>query len=349
MFGLSFFIFLGARCFNDNESDVGQKNTRAAKEWANAFQFDTKIGSQDLEAFTLSPHPFGSRRQNELSAYLMARLKDMGAKASVQEFTSLVPNRDYTPGSMRPITLNKNGANILGYIESSPQAQCLVIFASHYDSKELPGQRYVGANDSASSSILLLQMVSFLVKNKNNLAGKLPCNIGFVWFDGEEAVLSNWDDGIKSHPSKLRDNTYGSRFLAGKLGPCQKNFERQGPQTCFDVPIWKDAGPLKALILLDMIGSPDVSLTRDRNSSPELMKLVEKGLKEFGNFIPLSQREQNIEDDHIAFCQKGILCLDLIDFNHLDHWHQPSDTAETLSFESIEKIGKIALFLALSQ
>ena len=99
------------------------------------------------------------------------------------------------------------------------------------------------------------------------------------------------------------------------------------------------------LILLDMIGSPAVKLSYDSNSNELLFSLLKKMAAELYPNSPsiISTRPTAIKDDHIPFLRKNIPALNLIDMNNLRYWHRSGDNFETVSFESIEKISRIAV------
>jgi len=155
----------------------------------------------------------------------------------------------------------------------------------------------------------------------------LECRIGFVWFDGEEATLPGWSDGETVFPVKIKDHTYGSRHAAAQPMP-QK---------------------IAGLILLDMIGSPDLRLTRDSRSTPALLKLLEAAVVALG-YPPslLSEFSVPVEDDHVAYIERGIPALNIIDFNDLSVWHRPGDETHRVNPNSIEKASRLGVMTALT-
>jgi len=105
--------------------------------------------------------------------------------------------------------------------------------------------------------------------------------------------------------------------------------------------------PIKVLILLDMVGSPGVTLTPDLHSHPGLLKLA-RSLDDATNKPPLfGTLGRPVEDDHIPFREHGIPAINLIDFEHLDTWHQPGDDPDRVSIASIVKVSRLALALSL--
>jgi Zn-dependent M28 family amino/carboxypeptidase len=106
---------------------------------------------------------------------------------------------------------------------------------------------------------------------------------------------------------------------------------------------------ISSLILLDMIGSPDLRLTRDSRSTPALLKLLEVAVAALGHPPSLlSEFSVPVEDDHIAFLERGIPALNIIDFNDLSVWHRAGDETLRINPNSIEKASRIAIMIALT-
>ncbi len=324
--------------------------------YVSAFEFSSPATEAFLEQLTEEPHPFGSTRQNMLQKWLLEAIKTHSTQSYIQPFQADTPNplllnRTDLPA---PLTIAKSGANILALpAQARPDQDCVVLIASHYDSKDLSPRRYVGANDSASSSAALLGLLHYLGQQQPPL--KLRCQLGVVWFDGEESVLPEWHDGLWRHPVKIVDNTYGSRFLAGSLQACplllsnpRTDLDPRSPHPPLCLPDPFPRMRLEALILLDMIGSPGLRLTPAEGSHPDLQRWVTQAAAALGYQDLVAHKSQRIEDDHVPFLERQIPAVNLIDFEHLGHWHQESDTLATISRESIEKTAKIALFLGLT-
>jgi Zn-dependent M28 family amino/carboxypeptidase len=197
----------------------------------------------------------------------------------------------------------------------------------------MEGFTYLGANDSASSSIGLVLMAKFLSESPEVLK-KMACAPLFIWFDGEESVLPGWTDGETIHPARIQDNTYGSRHFVDNLEKC-------GTMWCFN-SLQKN-GVISHLILLDMIGSKELKFSNDRYSDKTMKSLFVEVLKKRNLRSLWISPAQYIEDDHIPFLEKGIKAINLIDFENLSHWHRHSDLPEYVFPESIE----LATFLAL--
>lgn len=187
----------------------------------------------------------------------------------------------------------------------------IVILASHYDTNySLKG--YVGANDGASSTGLLLELAHHLRGPRQGPA------VWLVFFDGEEA-FENWS---------ATDSLYGSRHLADR---------------------WQADGTLKrikAFLLLDMIGDADLSIDQDGNSNARLQELVLRAATALGHQSHFFRRQTAIEDDHIPFARAGVPVIDIIDLdygrNNSFH-HTKDDTLDKLSPRSLQIVGDVVL------
>ena len=139
------------------------------------------------------------------------------------------------------------------------------------------------------------------------------------------------------------DHTYGSRTFASSLVPCQ--YQNQAARC---LPDDLGGGALRALVLVDMIGSPGLLLSRDPGSTHALWALTEQAAAELGYQQVISHQQHGlIEDDHTPFAALGIPAIDLIDFENLQHWHQPTDDLSHIDFDSMERAARIALLVAL--
>lgn len=296
---------------------------------ATGFSVDAPEFMADLNYIASSPHPMGSTRQSEVATYLRRRIEESGARAEMQEFQAEVPNPAALSGPA-PLTRVVTGRNVYawpGRFEGGADAgkKCLVLIASHYDTKNIAGVAYNGANDSGSSSVALLQMLRKV--QSAALPSRMECAIGFVWFDGEESTLPGWNDGETSFPKKIVDNTWGSRHAAAQPFPRK----------------------LAAVVLLDMIGSPELRITRDAHSTPAMMRLLEAAVASLGYPESLLSPEYlPVEDDHIPFLKRGIPALNIIDFSDLSVWHTPGDDPFRVNPKSAEKAARIGLLVALA-
>jgi Zn-dependent M28 family amino/carboxypeptidase len=244
------------------------------------------------------PRPPGSPQLEKCREYLTQQLREFGYQIEDDTFVAETPY-----GSIRMHNLIARKRDSGGKV---------VVLASHYDTKLMEGQQFVGANDAGSSTGLLLELARVLAREDS------PLDYWFVFFDGEEAFVE-WS---------TFDSTYGSRHLARR---------------------WKDEGVaprIRALILLDMIGDKDLDIFYETNSTPWLMDLVWKTAAKIGLQSILSRIRTPVEDDHIPFLAAGIPSVDIIDLNYgpsNSYFHTPADTLDKISPQSMEKTGRLVL------
>ncbi len=186
----------------------------------------------------------------------------------------------------------------------------VIVLASHYDSKYFKEFEFVGANDGGSSTGVLLELARTLSESNPT-----PFTLWFVFFDGEEAFRT-WTS---------RDSLYGSReFVKWLRGQGKLN-------------------KVSALILFDLIGSKDLVLRRDQNSTQWLNELIWRKADEMGHsdvFAPSGWTAAL--DDHTPFSEQGIPVVDLIDVRY-PHWHTSGDTLDKLSSRKMEIVANVVL------
>lgn len=195
----------------------------------------------------------------------------------------------------------------------------IIVLASHYETNyPLRFIHYVGANDGASTSGLLVEMANLLRGRK--LDGY---SVWLVFFDGEEAI-QQWSSA---------DSLYGSRHLAAK-------WDRDGTLK-----------RIKAFLLVDMIGDKSLNIDRDQNSTPWLLDLIAKAAKKQGDQSYFFAKPNTIEDDHLPFVQRGVPSADIIDIDYGPHTvalpdgyhHTAQDTMDKISAHSLTVVGQTVL------
>ena len=183
----------------------------------------------------------------------------------------------------------------------------VLILGAHYDTrrradrdKTRPGDPVPGANDGASGVAVLLELARALD------AKKLTREVWLAFFDAEDnGDLDGWEW------------TVGSRFMAQNL---------QVKPT--------------AVIVVDMIGDADQQIYFDQNSDTDWSRRIWSAASELGYgqyFIP--KAKYAMFDDHTPFAQQGIPAVDIIDFDY-PYWHTTADTADKLSPDSLERVGR---------
>ncbi len=259
------------------------------------------------------PRPSGSIELQKTRDYLISELRSYGLEVREQVFTEKTPR-----GPIRFV-------NILASVPKSSltsffkKEKPVILIASHYDTKWLPNIRFVGANDGASSTAVLLEIARVIGKTK--FQPKDSC-IEFAFFDGEEAVIQYGK----------ADGLYGSRYYVQQMKAESKD----------DKP-----SHILGMILMDMVGDRDLSI-QITDSSPELSKRIFEASKtlSFRDFFCLSPGPMT--DDHSPFLEAGIPAIDLIDFEYGPHhrwWHTEEDTLDKISPDSLKIIGRTVLKL----
>jgi len=203
--------------------------------------------------------------------------------------------------------------NVLGRIPGTSDR--IILLGSHVDTK-VGIENFEGANDSGSSTGLLLELAKELLATAPH-----PAEIRFAFFDGEEC---------HDHYAP-NDGFHGSEHLA-KTMALDGSLER-----------------IQAMILMDMVGDRDLTMTVPRNGDPGLGALLfasarTEGVRKVFRLLPFT-----VGDDHEAFLKRGVPAIDLIDFQFgsapglNDYWHTPEDSMDKLSAESLEIIGRVVL------
>jgi glutaminyl-peptide cyclotransferase len=251
------------------------------------------------EIVAFGPRPIGSANHKKVEDYIHAHVK--GDDVEDDAFT---------------INTSEGTFPVRNIIAKYPGTRDgIVVIASHYDTNyPLRDTAYVGANDGASSSALLLEIA-------NQLRGKKldGYSVWLLWDDAEEAIKLPWTDD---------NSVYGVRHLAQK---------------------WQDDGTIKnikAFILEDMIGDADLNIERDENSTPWLEDLIYQAATRLGYQSHFFARTIPMEDDHKPFMQRNVPSADLIDFDYGYNnvfWHTAQDTVDKLSPKSLEIVGTVTL------
>src|SRR6185503_966464 len=103
------------------------------------------------------------------------------------------------------------------------------------------------------------------------------------------------------------------------------------------------AGNYRGGILFDMVGDRSLDITLSPNSPPKMAQQIfaaADALKVRNHFTYF---DADITDDHSPLNAAGIPVIDLIDFNY-PSWHTAGDTMDKLSAESIQIVGRVALY-----
>jgi glutaminyl-peptide cyclotransferase len=193
----------------------------------------------------------------------------------------------------------------------------IVLYATHYDTVRVPN--FVGADDGGSGTGTMLELARVLCGRKSTL------KVWIVFFDGEEAQ-GQWADK-NSVQWTASNSTYGSREMAASMAPSG------------------DLKRVRAMILADMIGTANLKIKRDTNSTPWLVDLIWATAARLGYGNVFVNEPYPISgDDHFSFLRRGVAACDLIDFDILDtYWHTPEDTLEKIDPRSLATVGHVLL------
>jgi glutaminyl-peptide cyclotransferase len=190
--------------------------------------------------------------------------------------------------------------NVIGVVPGR-QPQRMVIVGAHYDTKDLPG--FVGANDGGSGVAVVLELARIV------RAHPVRPTIVFALFDGEESPSDGPQDDFYEHGLR------GSKAAAAA-------FEAE------------------SMILLDMVGDRDLRIPRERNSNRQYWARLRAAAQRVGvgSVFPPATVPAVI-DDHVPFVRKGIIAVDLIDFEFAC-WHLRCDNLSKVSARSLDAVGE---------
>ncbi len=258
---------------------------------AKAYEHVAKIVSY-------GPRPPGSEGIRHVQDYIREQLKSYGCTVDEDDFHASAPVGDV---AMKNMIAKTQGTG-----------QGIILLLTHYDSLSSV-KDFVGAEDSASSDGVMLEMARLLCGKKE------PNSVWIAFLDGEEAFV-NWDTND--------DHTYGSRELAARMA------------------ISGDLKKVKAAMLADMIGQYGLEIPRESNSTKWLVDLIWKTAKGLGYQNIFVTHEAGYSDDHQPFLARGVPTVDLIDydgFQNPKYWHTAQDTLDKVSPRSVAIVGHVIL------
>lgn len=247
-----------------------------------------------------TPRDAGTPEGARAAGWLQEQLQAIGVEAKLDAF------EDETPRGL------KNFVNVIGTIRG--RSNQWIVLLSHFDTKSGIDPAFQGANDSGSSTGLLLELAAIIQSS-----GERHYNYLFGFMDGEECQLAYSD----------RDGFHGSKHFA-------KTLKMEGRN-------------IKAVILTDMIGDRDLQISVPRNSSKELKLLALKAAAAAGHRDKISILNSAIYDDHQAFLDLNFPAIVLIDFEFgskpgsNEYWHTLEDSMDKLSTESLLITGQIVV------
>src|SRR6266700_3462145 len=269
------------------------------------------FNSQQAYAYTAEIAGFGERwpgspGHRKTENIIRQVLQKDGAQIESDNFVATTPRG--------PIPVH----NIIGKFNvSTNPKQRIFVLAGHYDTLFKPG--FIGANDGASSTAILLAFADALAHQKTGM------QIWLVWTDLEEAI----------NDFKGNDGLYGSRHLAQKLA-ANGSVSR-----------------IRGLFLLDMIGDKELNVARETGSSSSLQVFIAQAADQLGYAGYFFKYDANIIDDRVSFIKVGVPAVDVVDaeygrmgpgFDSMGEFHHTNaDTMDKVSARSLEIVGRTIL------
>ena len=260
------------------------------------------------ELCDLGPRPSGTPAMARQQELLKTHFEKLGGQFSRQEF------RVRHPLTGDPVQM----ANLI--VEWHPDRRQRILLCAHYDTRPYPDRdpknpqgRFVGANDGASGTALLMELGYHM--------REIECNYGidFVLFDGEELVYRDSDPyflGSQYFAQQYARNPPGHRYRWG--------------------------------VLLDMVGDANLRIYHERNSMryrtvrPLVTSIWATAARlKVSEFVRRTKHE--VRDDHLPLNNIAkIPTCDIIDFDY-PYWHTEGDVPEHCSALSLAKVGWVML------
>jgi len=197
--------------------------------------------------------------------------------------------------------------NVIGKVPGRKRGR-VVLVGAHYDTKDIPG--FVGANDGASGTAVVLELARTIRPRT------IRPTLLFAFFDGEES------------PRGAADHEFDEEGLRGSRVAARRMADR-----------------VDRMVLLDFVGDRDLSIPRERYSSPRLWERLRAAAERAGasdTFPPGTAG--GVLDDHIPFIRRGVPAIDLIDFD-FDCWHRTCDDLSAVSKDSLDRVGETVMEL----
>jgi glutaminyl-peptide cyclotransferase len=260
--------------------------------------FDGKLAFQHVaKQVGFGPRPSGSAAIKQTQEYILAQLKSFGCATEVDDFSTDTP--------VGRLAMKNIVAKIPG------ERPSIIMLATHYDTLLRNDITFVGADDSGSSTGVMLELARLLCPTRGKNA------VWIVFFDGEEA-MKVWSE---------TDSRYGSRQMAAKLAASG------------------EISKIKAFLLADLVGSRELHFMRDPTTK-SLTDLVWKTAGRLGYGEHFVEQSAAMEDDHNSFAKRKVPVVDVIDLDRegdVIFWHTAEDTLDKISGKSLAITGHVFL------
>jgi len=241
----------------------------------------------------IGPRVPGTDGIRRAQGYIRTQLESYGCPVEENSFSASTP---IGPKAMKNIVAKVPGAS-----------SNILLFLTHYDTKNIPG--FVGANDSGSSTAVMLEMARLLCGKKGGLT------VWIAFLDGEES-FGEWSE---------TDSVYGSRQLAATMA------------------LAGDLKRVKAVILADMVGYREPRFRRETNSTKWLKDLIWSTAARLGYQDIFIDATTTVDDDHMPFIRRDISAVDIIQLDDYPHWHSAEDTLDKVIPRTLAIVGHVLL------
>ncbi|HET6405050.1 MAG TPA: M28 family peptidase [Candidatus Thermoplasmatota archaeon] len=256
----------------------------------------------------------GTEGNREVARYIDATMSALGYEVSWHHFNATY-GCERTP--MHNIVAERAGTS-----------GKLIVFAAHYDTRPVgdkdpdPSKHdlpILGANDGGSGVGVLLELARVLPRDTAH-------GVRFLFFDGEDG------GGYRAKEGCRTDWILGSRAYAESLSAAE-------------------LAAIDALVLVDMVGAPDLVLPREGYSAEDARAAaVQDEVYTVGEMLGhdqfLDRIGAKILDDHIPFLERQVAAIDLIhtvpgDPRVFPRWHHThDDDLDAVSADSLAVVGE---------
>jgi aminopeptidase YwaD len=264
-----------------------------------------------VHTLAVAPRPRGSRPHEQARRYIQRELESYGLEVRPEPFR----------------VVGADGTNLI--VDLPPhrgEASELLIVGAHYDS--IPSSP--GADDNASAVAALLEIARVLAATPESLSAGNRC-VRLIFFDLEEEGML----GSTHHAQKLSDR---QSDLAGMVSLEMLAYTDHAPGSQGLPPalahLYPDAGDFIGLVGNERSGRLLENWTAALKQVP---RLPVESLAVLGNGEVFPETRLS---DHSPFWDLGYAALMVTDtsFFRNPHYHQPSDTPETLDFGFLVRV-----------
>ena len=298
-------ILILLACSEKPEPEAPKPKTAAPIPAAAITEFSGEKALEHIKKITaFGPRPAQSKAYQKTLIYLEEYLHGLGWKTRRNTFQALTP--------LGRVTFTNLLARYLPDGEPDWSTSPSFLVSGHLDTKKYNDKTFLGANDSGSSTGVMLELARVLSEHDD-----AALQVELVFFDGEEAMNKNI--------VFRKDGLYGSTNYA-------KNLLKRKTRPSLG-------------IVLDLVGDHRVPLLIGGDSHSSAVAHSRTAVKTLGLEKAISFPKTSILDDHIplmTFANLPVLHL-IGEFSSMDYWHTDRDTLDQLSPTALENSGKLTL------